>query len=278
MSEQPTNPGQPNVNEPTTENQEHIKEIAGGIKNALERGGNLESATNSFVNGGYELNDVQAALKFLNLDQTQQQPQTPQQVPAAQPQIPVQPAAQPAAQPAIQQQVPAAQPQIQVQPQTGYQQQVQSVPNQTQQQPLQTPQQVPIGQPAIQQQTIQPQTSGQVAQQPQTPLQTPQQVPVAQPTMQPQVDQRPPMEHVVPVKKNKKSFFGRKNKSVVSHGSHKAKKAAMQKGSQLPLMGQKPKEVPKWVIIVLIVLGILLIAAAGFLGVYWTQLNSPLGS
>ena len=46
---------------PETPNQE--KELIGGLKNALERGEKLEKAKQSFINAGYNIAEVEAAIK-----------------------------------------------------------------------------------------------------------------------------------------------------------------------------------------------------------------------
>ena len=58
------------------------KEIAGGIKNALNRGESLVKAKQSFINSGYSPQEVQEATQFVYSSQTQAATQqAPAQVP-----------------------------------------------------------------------------------------------------------------------------------------------------------------------------------------------------
>jgi len=46
-------------------NREDIEGIVGGLKNAIERGANLEKAKNTFLNAGYSQEDIDEAVKLI---------------------------------------------------------------------------------------------------------------------------------------------------------------------------------------------------------------------
>jgi len=46
-------------------NKEDIEEIAGGLKNAIERGANLENARLTFINAGYSTEEIDEAINLL---------------------------------------------------------------------------------------------------------------------------------------------------------------------------------------------------------------------
>lgn len=198
MNDPTINPGQPNDAQ-LSESEDSLNGLKGGIKNALEKGDTLEKATQSFINGGYSIQEIEAAVKLLNLDpsQVQQLQQRAQNFTEVQNEIPL-----------------------------SRGQTISS--NIIQTQPILNQQQG-VSQQAVQTQPI----------------------------------------------KEKKSFFKKKKNTLVNKSLPRVRRQIKQENKQLPLAGQKPKAIPKWLIILLILLGTILVLAAGFLGVYWNQLFGP---
>jgi hypothetical protein len=157
--------------------EEIMNEIAGGLKNALERGDNLEHAKISFLNAGYAKDEIEKAAASIGSPKTQALIQPVQQI---KPLVPIQP--------------------------------------------------------------IQPLVSSRATE---------------------------------PLPK-KKSFFGFKKLDEQKLPHTNAALPTRKEVKQLPLARpDKPKSTNKALVIVLILLGIILILMAGFLGVYWDQLFGP---
>ena len=98
----------PRIVNPANANRE--EELAGGLKNALERGATLQQAKQSFLNSGYSPQEIQNAIQKMHSTSTQIIKPIKQESPIQTPiQTPIQPPIKPLAQQtqALPQQTPA---------------------------------------------------------------------------------------------------------------------------------------------------------------------------